>query len=49
MTDDAYEEGEGDRSLEHWQKGHKQFFSSYKKDFTGKGPLICERFLVAYK
>jgi uncharacterized protein YhfF len=49
----AYEEGEGDRSLEYWQEAHWRFFS---RTFPHIGrepavdmPLVCERFRVIYK
>ena len=49
----AYEEGEGDRSLEYWREAHWRFFS---RTLTGIGkepamdmPLVCERFRVIYR
>ncbi|MCR9205382.1 MAG: ASCH domain-containing protein [Halobacteriovoraceae bacterium] len=44
----AFEEGEGDRSLEYWRKAHLEFFSQYE-GFHEKEDLICERFKVVYK
>ena len=49
----AYEEGEGDRSLEYWREAHWRFFSRNLQDI-GKEPatdmpLVCERFHVIYK
>ena len=49
----AYEEGEGDRSLEYWREAHWRFFSRNLPDI-GKGPatdmaLVCERFRVIYR
>lgn len=44
----AFEEGEGDRSLEYWKKVHFEFFSQYD-GFHIEDELICERFEVAYK
>ncbi len=44
----AFEEGEGDRSLEHWKEVHQQFFSQYD-GFHEEDDLICERFKVIYK
>ena len=44
----AYEEGEGDRSLEHWKKVHLEFFSEYG-NFKEDERLLCERFEVLYK
>ena len=49
----AYEEGEGDRSLEYWREAHWRFFS---RTLPGIGkepaidmPLVCERFRVIYR
>ena len=49
----AYEEGEGDRSLEYWREAHWRFFS---RTLPGLGkepamdmPLVCERFRVIYR
>ena len=48
----AYEEGEGDRSLEYWRDAHWRFFSltlpSIGKEPTMDMPLVCERFRVIY-
>jgi uncharacterized protein YhfF len=48
----AYEEGEGDRSLEHWREAHRRFFSrtllNIGKKPTPDMPLVCERFRVIY-
>jgi len=44
----AFEEGEGDRSLEHWREVHHQFFSDYG-NFKEDEKLLCERFEVIYK
>jgi uncharacterized protein YhfF len=49
----AYEEGEGDRSLEYWREAHWRFFSrtlpSIGKEPTANMPLVCERFHVVYR
>ena len=49
----AYAEGEGDRSLEYWQKAHTNFFSrvlpKFEKEFSEDMPLVCEHFRVIYK
>ncbi len=49
----AYEEGEGDRSLEYWREAHWRFFSrtlpNIGKKFTPDMPLVCERFRVIYE
>jgi len=48
----AYEEGEGDRSLEYWRDAHWRFFSrtlpEIGRDPTIDMPLVCERFRVIY-
>jgi uncharacterized protein YhfF len=48
----AYEEGEGDRSLEFWREAHWRFFSrtlpNIGKEPTPEMPLVCERFRVIY-
>lgn len=48
----AYDEGEGDRSLEFWREEHWKFFSrvlpKIGKQPTLDMPLVCERFRVAY-
>lgn len=48
----AYDEGEGDRTLEWWRKAHWDFFSRTLPRI-GKQPsedmiLLCERFRVIY-
>jgi uncharacterized protein YhfF len=49
----AFEEGEGDRSLEYWREAHWRFFSrtlpAINKKPTQDMPLVCERFRVIYK
>jgi uncharacterized protein YhfF len=49
----AYEEGEGDRSLEHWREAHWRFFSrtlpSVGREPTLDMLLVWERFRVIYK
>ena len=49
----AYEEGEGDRSLEYWREAHWRFFSrtlpNIGKKPTPHMPLECERFRVIYE
>jgi uncharacterized protein YhfF len=48
----AYEEGEGDRSLEHWRNVRWRYFSrtlpNIGRDPTNDMPLVCERFRVIY-
>ena len=49
----AYEEGEGDRSLEYWRDAHWRFFSRTLPPIgrrpTPDMPLVCERFRVIYR
>jgi uncharacterized protein YhfF len=49
----AFEEGEGDRSLEYWREAHWRFFSrtlsEIGKEPTQDMPLVCERFKVIYR
>src|SRR5215213_7242889 len=49
----AYEEGEGDRSLEFWRGAHWRFFSrtlpNIGKEPATDMPLVCERFRVVYR
>jgi uncharacterized protein YhfF len=41
----AYDEGEGDRSLESWRRGHRNYFSRLGQ-FAPDMMLYCERFRV---
>ena len=49
----AYKEGEGDKSLAHWQKVHKKFFTQCLHEaglkFTPDMKVVCEEFIVIYK
>jgi uncharacterized protein YhfF len=49
----AYEEGEGDRSLEYWREAHWRFFSrtlrGIGKEPAMDMPLVCERFRVIFR
>lgn len=49
----AYDEGEGDRSLESWRTGHWRYFSrtlaKIGRDPTEDMPLVCERFKTIYR
>ena len=49
----AYDEGEGDRSLQYWRDGHWHFFSQslpqIGKEPAQDMPLVCERFRVIFK
>ena len=44
----AFDEGEGDRTLEHWRKVHHDYFSreatQHGMDFGPKSIICCERF-----
>lgn len=48
----AFEEGEGDRSLDYWREAHQRFFTRtlpvIGKTFSEDMPLVCERFRVVY-
>ena len=48
----AYEEDEGDRSLEYWREAHRRFFSrtlpGIGRRFSEDMPLVCERFRVIH-
>jgi uncharacterized protein YhfF len=48
----AYDEGEGDRSLEYWRQAHWSYFSRRCDDIGRKPtltmPVICERFRMVY-
>ena len=48
----AYEEGEGDRSLNYWREAHWRFFGRTLPDIgkvaTQDMPLVCERFRLIY-
>jgi len=48
----AYEEGEGDRSLDYWREVHWAFFAeecnSIGKEPVEDMPVVCERFRLIY-
>lgn len=48
----AFDEGEGDRSLEFWRKVHRRYFSEEAAkigiEFNEKSVVICERFELLY-
>ena len=48
----AYQEGEGDRSLEYWREAHRRFFArtlpGIGRRFAEDMPLVCERFRVIH-
>ncbi|KHD44801.1 ASCH domain-containing protein [Streptococcus hongkongensis] len=49
----AYKEGENDRTLDSWRKGHEAFFKNefkaYNIAFTNQIDVVCEEFEVVYK
>jgi uncharacterized protein YhfF len=49
----AYDEGEGDRSLQYWREGHWRFFSRWCERIgrtpSETMPVVCERFKVVFK
>ena len=49
----AFDEGEGDRTLEYWRRVHWEFFSRtlprIGKEPSQDMPLLCERFRVIYR
>ncbi len=49
----AYDEGEGDRSLEYWRDVHWMYFSreltELGREATQDMPVVCERFDVVYR
>jgi uncharacterized protein YhfF len=51
-ADFAWEEGEGDRSLEHWREVHRSFFTRSLAriglGFDEGMMLVCERFRLVY-
>lgn len=48
----AWIEGEGDRSLDYWKKGHWRFFSRtlqvFGREPDTRMPVVCERFEVVF-
>lgn len=51
-ADFAYEEGEGDRSLEYWRDGHRRFFGRGHArlgiPMSDQIPVVCERFRLIW-
>lgn len=51
--DFAYSEGEGDRSLEHWRRVHRNFFmrelEEHPIEFSEDMLVVCEKFKVVHK
>jgi uncharacterized protein YhfF len=52
-ADFAWEEGEGDRSLEHWREVHRYFFTRslarIGQEFKDDMMLVCERFRLVHR
>jgi len=48
----AFEEGEGDRSLDHWRRVHLAYFTAslarIGRRFDPAMPLVCERFRLQF-
>lgn len=48
----AYDEGEGDRSLQWWKEAHERFFrrtlDAIGREFTPDMPVVAERFVLRY-
>jgi uncharacterized protein YhfF len=48
----AFEEGEGDRTLEYWRDAHWRFFTrslaAIRRSPLEEMPLVCERFRLVY-
>jgi len=48
----AFDEGEGDQSIEHWREGHWAYFSNgtaqYRLEFDETSLVCCERFEMVY-
>jgi uncharacterized protein YhfF len=48
-ADHARDEGEGDRSLDHWRAVHERFFAQHADGgFLPEMPVVLERFRVLY-
>ncbi len=49
----AFDEGEGDRTLEDWREGHRKYFtreaSEFGIEFSGQTAVCCERFELLYQ
>jgi uncharacterized protein YhfF len=49
----AYDEGEGDRSYDHWREGHWRFFTraceQLGREASETMPVVCERFRVVFR
>ena len=51
-AEQAYREGEGDRSLDYWRRVHEDFFrrelAEAGQTFSPEMPVVCEEFEVVY-
>ena len=51
-AEQAYREGEGDRSLDYWRRVHEDFFrrelAEAGQTFSPEMPVVCEEFEVLY-
>lgn len=51
-SDQAYKEGEGDRSLAYWRRVHEAFFEAEYQScglvFTPESKIVCEEFELLY-
>ena len=49
----AFQEGEGDRSLDYWRKVHEHFFTECLREagleFSPDMKVVCEEFVAVYK
>ena len=52
-AEQAYKEGEGDKSLAYWREVHEAFFSECMEEaglqFTRDMKVVCEEFAVVYR
>ena len=52
-AEQAWKEGEGDRSLDYWRRVHEDFFTLEMKEaglsFSWDMPVVCEEFELLYK
>lgn len=51
-AEQAYREGEGDRSLDYWRRVHEDFFRAELEkaglEFSPEMPVVCEEFEMVY-
>ena len=45
----AWEEGEGDRSLDHWRTVHQSFFAAEGRPVDDKSEIVLERFELLWQ